>query len=61
MKKNSNFEINIIYLMIIFIILGGVLGIVDFRLSLNDKFSLINDLLSIIFIIYILKNNSVKS
>ncbi|MDM0851340.1 hypothetical protein QTI42_14825 [Clostridium perfringens] len=56
MKKNSNFEINIIYLMIIFIILGGVLGIVDFRLSLNDKFSLINDLLSIIFIIYILKN-----
>lgn len=56
MKYKFNGIINLIYLMIIFVILGGILGILDFRLGLSDRFSLINDFFSIIFIICTLKN-----
>lgn len=43
-----------VYWLIILIILGGVFGIIDFRFGFNDKFTLLNDIFSIILFASIL-------
>ncbi|KLE14598.1 hypothetical protein [Clostridium sp. C8] len=43
-----------IYWLTTLIILGGVFGIIDFRFGLNDKFTLLNDIFSIILFAFIL-------